>query len=606
MGTLIHRTFLLSLCSAGIALPAQELVWHIPKRGAVEYRRTWHATAGPATKSANEARSGDPKGKVPERYLPRLAPAPVLCQGELREDQKAIGDPVRDLRDVLRAVAFDLASRSSVRSKFPRVLPFGDLVVSGNWGTMTEDGTQLLRATVTGKVPAVIQGELRGTAEQLRPFCMQGVEGTLRAQRRIDVAAGLVTSFSAEIDLVVTEDQRQFRRFQLADEWQFVAVRDNQDADFRLRTADAIRHGVAFVKDAIDDRKSFLLDTGKENRSYGSGRLALALLTLLHGHVGRDEPVVDRGFDDLRKRAFVDTYSLATALMAMAARYAPAGEAERIRNGELATIAPRALEDRDRKLVQQWTEQLRKNVDPRSDATRVMRFNYVAGPRYDTSLQQYGLLGLWSAHTCGVEVPATTFAAAARHLLSVQCEAVGRVPLQLASYANLREVLGTDAEPKVPERRAVARGFAYEEAAEPPFGSMTSAGISGLLLARAGMQANGLRDKGMEGQIDESVRDAFAWLAQEFSVRANPGFAERADHHWYYWLYGLERSCELHGVAWLQGRDWYYEGAMQLFSHQQANGSFRTEFSSSLLIETTCFAVLFLAKSTPSAPITGG
>ena len=120
------------------------------------------------------------------------------------------------------------------------------------------------------------------------------------------------------------------------------------------------------------------------------------------------------------------------------------------------------------------------------------------------------------------------------------------------------------------------------------------------------MQANGLRDKVMEGQIDESVRDAFAWLAQEFSVRANPGFAERADHHWYYWLYGLERSCELHGVAWLQGRDWYYEGAMQLFSHQQANGSFRTEFSSSLLIETTCFAVLFLAKSTPSAPITGG
>lgn len=150
----------------------------------------------------------------------------------------------------------------------------------------------------------------------------------------------------------------------------------------------------------------------------------------------------------------------------------------------------------------------------------------------------------------------------------------------------------------------MARGFAYQEPGEAPFGSMTSAGISGLLLAQAGMAAAGKVDRSLARDIDEAVQNAFAWLAAEFSVRCNPGFAERADHHVYYWLYGLERSCELAGVAWLQGRDWYYEGALQLLSHQQDNGSFRAEHASSLLLDTTCFAVLFLAKATPPAAVT--
>lgn len=597
--------FLVSTVSwASGGLLAQEAVWRIPLRGAVEYRRTWQAAASPLGKSAGDVKAAAPTGKVPERYLPRLPPAPILCQGELREDQLAIGDPVRDLRDVLRAVAFDLSGRA-VRGRFPRVLPFGDLVVAGSWSASAADGVQLLRATVDGKVPAALPGEPSTTANLLKVFCGRGVDGTLVVQRTYDATAGVVRAFSAKLDLVVEEGERQFRRFVLDDDWQLVAVRDNQDGDFRGRVAAAIARGTGFVREAIDAKKSFLVEEVKENRSYGSGRLALGLLTLLHGHVAVTDPVVVRGFDDLRRRKFVDTYSLAAALMALAARYTPPGEAERIRNGELAGLAPHPIDDSDRKLVQKWTEQLLKNIDPRTDPGRLLRFNYTAGPRYDTSLQQYGLLGLWSAHTCGVELPGGTFAAAARHLLAVQGASTGKVSLQLASYAHLREVAGAETAPKVPERRAEARGFAYEEAVEPAFGSMTSAGISGLLLARAGMQARGCRDPGLETQIDEAVRDGFAWLAKEFSLRANPGFAERADHHWYYWLYGLERSCELHGVAWLQGRDWYYEGALQLLATQQGNGSFRTESTSSLLIEATCFAVLFLAKSTPGAPITG-
>jgi len=587
------------------AVPAQELAWQIPKRGALEYQRTWHAEAGPVCATLAEARASKTGGKVPERYLPRLAPAPILCQGELAADQRSIADPVRDPRDVLRAVAADFSSRTALKLRLPRMLPFGDLVIGGTWGPVGEDGTQMLRAQVSAKPPAPLPEERSTVSRSLKPFCHISAEGSLVVQRRLDVANGRLAGFAATLDLVVEEQERQYRRFVLTDSWTFFAVRENQDFDFRKRVADAIRRGTAFVADAIKGNKSFLGDGAKDNRSYGSGRLALGLLTLLHGHTARTDPVVQAGFAELRRREIVDSYSLAAALMAMAALYEPSNEMERIRGGQLAALPARVLEPADREAVQRWTTRLLGNIDPRTDPNKVLRFNYVAGPRYDTSLQQYGLLGLWSAHLCGYEVPAAAFAASARHLLAVQCESQGAVRLQLATHGHLAAVAGTEVEPKVPELRVAARGHAYEEAHEPAFGSMTSAGTSGLLLALAGMQAKGHRDKALEAQCESAVHEGYAWLAREFSVRANPGYAERADHHWYYWLYGLERCCELRGIAWLNGRDWYYEGGLQLLAQQQANGSFRTEYPASLLVETTCFAVLFLARSTPSGPSTG-
>jgi hypothetical protein len=330
----------------------------------------------------------------------------------------------------------------------------------------------------------------------------------------------------------------------------------------------------------------------------------LALLTLVHGGVPADDAVLRQGFDELRRRRLEDTYSLATALMAVAARSAPPGEAERIRHGELAAVPRRQLDERDAKAAQQWFRQLLENVDPRTDQGDLLRFNYTAGPRYDTSLQQYGLLGMWSAHTCGLDVPPSAFAAAARHLLAVQAEHGERLRLVRTDHGALRDAAGTAAEPQAAAIGASARGFAYQERDEPSYGSMTSAGVSGLLLARAGLRAGGKPDRVLMQRLDAAIDDAFAWLAAEFSVRCNPGFAERADNHWYYWLYGLERSCELDGVAWLQGRDWYYEGALQLLSQQQPNGSFRAEHASTLLLDATCFAVLFLAKATPPAAVT--
>jgi len=585
------------------ATPAQDLAWSLPPLGAAEYSRECRGAASLPMRTAVAARAATAGEALPDRYLHRLAPAPWVCQGELRADQKAIAGPVRDLRDLLRAVACDLAG-SSVRGRFPRLLPFGDVVVSGSWSSLAADGSQTLRATITAGPIRAEGGEGRAVAERLRAFCVVDASGTLAMARTFDARRGVLASFAGTIDVVVEEGDRTFRRVVAVDEWKLVAVRDNQDADFRRRVAEAIRGGTGWVRETIDARKSFLVDSGGDERNYGSGRLALGLLTLLHGHVAATDPVVVKGFAELRRRRLEDSYSLAAALMALGALHTPPGEAARMREGGLGALAARTLPDRDRELAERWLQALLRNVDPRAPADE-LRFNYVAGPRYDTSLQQYGLLGMWSACTMGLTLPPGSFGAAARHLLAVQCPPSGSAALRLTSYAQLRDAAGTEAPPAAREQRAQQRGHAYQDASEAPFGSMTAAGASGLLLARAGMAANGENDRALASRIDAAIRDGQAWLADAFSVRVNPGFAERADHHWYYWLYCLERACELAGVARLQGRDWYYEGGLQLLSAQQPNGSFRAENAGTLLLDSTCFAVLFLAKATAPTPITG-
>jgi hypothetical protein len=587
-------------------LLAQDWAWRIPPLGAVEYRREWRAAGSAAVRNLGAARDAPATAKLPERYLHRLAPAPWVCQGELRADQKALAGPVRDLRDALRAVACDLSSRTSTRLRFPRLLPFGDVVMSGSWSTPAADGTQTLRGTFAASVPAARAGEGREVLALLAPFCITDASGALTMTRRFDATTGVVASWHGQLDLAADEGDKAHRRVVVEDRWQLVAVRDNQDADFRGRVARSIQAGVGWIRGAIDERKSFLDGKGGgDERDYGSGRLALGLLTLLHGHVGADDEVVQRGFTDLRKRRLEDTYSLAAALMALAALHTPPGEAARLRDGGLTQLPVRTLPERDAKLMQRWLAQLLANVDPRGETLDVLRFNYTAGPRYDTSLQQYGLLGMWAAQTSGAELPAGAFSAAARQLLAVQARSSDSLTLRLTNYTQLRDAAGADLPPKASEQRAQVRGFAYQDATEPPFGSMTSAGVSGLLLARAGMAARGENDRTLAASIDAATRDGYAWLADEFSVRCNPGFAERADHHWYYWLYCLERACELAGIAWLNGRDWYYEGGLQLLSQQQANGSFRAEHPATLLLDSTSFAILFLAKATAPAPITG-
>ena len=348
---------LAALAALAPTMRAQEWVWRIPPLGAVEYRRTDTGKASEPQRTAAAAKTAPATAKLPDRYLSRLPPSPWLCQGELRADQKAVDGPVRDLRDLLRALACDL-NRGSARVRCPRLLPFGDVTVSGSWSTPTAEGTQELRATFSASAPTNQNDEVRGALEVLKTFCIADGAGTVALTRTFDATKGIVRSWNGTLDVVADEGDKTFRRVLVTDRHDLVAVRDNQDADFRKRVAAAIAGGTQWVRDAIDEQKPFLIEKGGDDRNYGSGRLALALLTLLHGHLPADDPVVQRGFDELRKRRPEDSYSLAAALMAMAALHAPAGEAAALRDGKLAALPVTALPEKDHKVAIRWLQQL--------------------------------------------------------------------------------------------------------------------------------------------------------------------------------------------------------------------------------------------------------
>ena len=112
------------------------------------------------------------------------------------------------------------------------------------------------------------------------------------------------------------------------------------------------------------------------NRTYNSGRLALALLALLHAEVPHDDPVVAKGLAELRRRRFHDTYSTAHAIMALEKYYTPRGEIEELRAGRIDRPRERQPSEADRKLLQEWTGILLRNIDTRVDRSYLLRFNY--------------------------------------------------------------------------------------------------------------------------------------------------------------------------------------------------------------------------------------
>ncbi|MBL8726959.1 MAG: hypothetical protein JNM25_00920 [Planctomycetes bacterium] len=587
---------------------AQDAVWRLPARGAAEYRRQFSAASVVApTKDA--ARKAEAKGQVPQNLLPRLVMPPWLCQGELTPDQRAIGDEPRDLRDVLRAVACDLGLRSRTRLRYRRILPFGDLLLNGRVESVAADGRQAFTLDVTTDGPEVRPGETKSALNEfIRPLCQRDASGSLAVERTYDAAAGVVRSFTAELTLVFEGDKGKYRKLVVRDAWDLVALHDNQDASFRAAVAAAIVAGAKWVRSELADLgRPYMKDDEERDRSYGSGRIALGVLTLLHADVPADDPVVVAAFDELRRREVTDTYSLGVGLMAIAARYAPAGEIELLRSGALAAPKPRELSAADRELAVRWLAQLRQNVDTRVDPGYRLRFNYVPGPRFDNSVNQYGLLGLYSAQLCQLDVPAGLWRAAASHLLDVQGDDNGRqVQLSLTTHRDLmRDEADGAHRTRGSSGRVPARGFAYQWPDRPEYGSMTAAGITGLVIARAGMVNGGLAKADVMPKVDAAIQSGFAWLAAEFQVRSNPGFIDKADTNWFYYLYGVERACELAGVALVQDRDWYYEGALQLMALQEDGGAWPLDHLNGKVLDATCFAVLFLKKATMPA-VTGG
>jgi hypothetical protein len=132
-----------------------------------------------------------------------------------------------------------------------------------------------------------------------------------------------------------------------------------------------------------------------------------------------------------------------------------------------------------------------------------------------------------------------------------------------------------------------------------PSGSMTSAGISSLIIAGMRMHEgeetirNGQIEKCGEWKQSDAIARGLEWLGRhDRLVETNPG----ADQWHFYYLYGLERAARLSGQRFIGKHDWYREGAKMLVEAQGPGGVWERGGIAGNEIISTSFAMLFLSK----------
>lgn len=565
------------------------------------------AMAAPQGELARKARNQH------QALFPMMRRPPLLFEGMLDAEATAVEQTPSELRDLLPWVAFDLRGGSRAHNRkvlAPWVLRFGDVTAAGKISAIDAEGVQTIALKLRSAPPGPDHRGPRFVQTHVQQHCQYQLQGELTVRRKFDASAGVVQSFTARLDAKARafDDSGPEYEIHLEELWLLRQVRENRDAEFRAATREAIERGTKRIRQDLENlSRDFLVDkvVNHPSKSANSGRLAMGLLTLVKAGASRDDALVRAGYDDLRRREIVDSYSLGNALMALEALYAPLNEREDLRSGVIDRPRKRDITATDREIIAHWMSNLLDNIDARCDQDKLVRFFYTRDHNYDNSTNQYGLLGSYAAHLCGVQQTERFWRSAAEHLLADQWPEDRVVRLHLADEAEFHRLQADNAAP--PQGQKVkSAGWSYrvEEngVAQVLTGSMTAAGIAGLTMCRAALRDLGAsRKDDLLERVDAAIERGFAWLAAHFDVATNPEDIQHAYLWRYYYLYALERACELHNVTLLGRRDWYFEGAMTLMAWMQPNGEVPAEEGHRLeyghAIERTSFAVLFLVKA---------
>lgn len=237
----------------------------------------------------------------------------------------------------------------------------------------------------------------------------------------------------------------------------------------------------------------------------------------------------------------------------------------------------------------------------------------------DTSISQYGMLGLWAAARAGVEIPVSVWEQSANWHLRTQLRdgawcyqpkgelnplhsmtvaGIGTLSIArifLANQLEAPEVPRDEADPK-PKKNDKAFGVlervTAKELTDQPAPAATPAKLT---VTRR--------------ELDAGISRGMGWISRQYTVEKPTGW------HLYY-LYGLERATSLNNADKVGGHDWYTEGYRVLMKKQGADGSWNDMGGA---VSSTCFALLFLTratdklvpkaqapKPTPKAPTFGG
>ena len=408
---------------------------------------------------------------------------------------------------------------------------------------------------------------------------------SLAGTAHVDPAAGAVRRLRFTFQLWWTQPDRAkpVETFKQVEQIDLVAVLPPRHKEFEREVNAAIDKGVEWIWKQFNEKEGHW----GAHYQFTTGPTALALLTVLKGTLERKDPRLRRALDWLLAQGLKHVYEVAISIMAVEAFYSPKDPGDRFKPGEVADpdIA-RRIEPAHAKWVSEAVGFLESSITSNTmwsypDANNALN--------RDFSNTQYGVLGLFSGARCGAVLDASIYQRLLSTYLRAQQQKGPRVELAL---------LDANPEPGRTQAKQVAeaRGWMYrEDPSEPPYESMTSGGISSLVILDSLMRrmGTGKYDRTDQQKTKAAIRDGWAWLHQNWSVKGN---APHGRDWYYYWLYGLERCGMLSGVAWIGERDWYYEGAQMLISNQAADGWWA--HGGGAWFHDICFAVLFLKRAT--------
>ena len=340
---------------------------------------------------------------------------------------------------------------------------------------------------------------------------------------------------------------------------------------FRVKVNDAIRAGVQHLRRLQQPDGSWHI-----YKSNGTGRTALAVLTLLKCGVKPEDASVLKAFEYIKAHPPTSTYDVATTLMAIDAKYAPGRDpfsendydkAGALRNRDACA---RSISKEDKAWMKGLAAILVHNQNQHG------AWRYGAPSDFDLSNIQFALLGLHAATRCGVSIKPVVWVDALKFLLDNQ-DRTGE-PVEYRANEVRGKYRFEWIEP------AMARPFRYVPSYGPT-GSMTSAGLCSMIICQNRLWRHRSFGGKLRARTRDAIRDAMAWLQHNFHVDHNPGWG--GNWHGYY-LYGLERAGILGRFRFLGQHDWYQRGGEHIL---------KSKMHLTVGVDS-CFTLLFLKRAT--------
>ncbi|OHB72146.1 MAG: hypothetical protein A2W23_05415 [Planctomycetes bacterium RBG_16_43_13] len=396
------------------------------------------------------------------------------------------------------------------------------------------------------------------------------------------------------------------------------------DKELQNKINQSIEKGVTWLKAKQEADGSFQLEARQER--FPEGATIIALYTLLKCGISRDNEIIKKGFDWLKKsplynldeklykqsddreaaKKYIKTYSVSFLILALEAKYNSTEVVERATSAEVS--AKMAKEDKEwLKRLHKWlvdhryeyegkpivVEEKDKSTAEGQEKVKNIAWGY-PGDNYlkpddkwwDNSNTQFAVLALEACSRVGIATPEEVWIGIMNHFLSRQ-EKEGKKVKRIALDKERATTGETDVEDE-------ARGWCYNPGKYQgkSTASMTCVGIASLTICRAELQKSKTYKK-YSTTVEKSIRDGLGWLTNNFTIKKGWDLGSN------YILYGLERVGVLAKTENIGKMLWYKEGATYLLTNQGEDGSWKGEWG---IMPETCFALLFLSRSTFKVP----